>query len=142
VVSNDEKTTGGCLCGAVRYESTAQPHKVGYCHCRVCQRVSGAPVVVGVYFQQGTFRFVKGQPRYYQSSASVERGFCENCGSRLTYRIFGSGSISVEVGSLDHPELTPPEYHIGVESQIPWFEIDDELPRTHIDESTSTGSSN
>ena len=132
---NDEvKITGGCLCGLVRYESTEQPHKIGYCHCRTCQRASGAPVAVGVYFHGDTFRFVQGKPKYYQSSAIVERGFCENCGSRLIYRILGSDSISVEVGSLDHPEIAPPAYHIGIESQIPWFEIDDDLPRKRIDE--------
>ena len=133
-MSYQQKITGGCLCGAVRYESTEQTQKVGYCHCRMCQRVSGAPVAVGVYFQRDTFRFVNGKPKYYQSSANVERGFCANCGSRLIYRILNSDSISVEVGSLDHPELTPPEYHIGIESQIPWFEIDDELPRTTSNE--------
>ena len=133
-MKDPQNIAGGCLCGAVRYESAEQPSKVGYCHCRTCQRVSGAPVAVGVYFRRDTFRFVQGKPKYYQSSANVERGFCENCGSRLIYRIFDSDSISVEVGSLDHPDLTPPEYHIGIESRVPWFEIEDELPRTQIDE--------
>ena len=133
-MSDEGKIMGGCLCGAVRYESTNQPHKIGYCHCRMCQRASGAPVTVGVYFHVDTFRFVQGKPKYYQSSATVERGFCDKCGSRLIYRILGSDSISVEVGSLDHPAATPPGYHIGIESQISWFEIDDELPRTRIDE--------
>ena len=133
-MSDEGKITGGCLCGAVRYESTKQPHKVGYCHCRMCQRASGAPVAVGVYFHGDTFRFVQGKPKYYRSSATVERGFCGKCGSRLIYRILGSDSISVEVGSLDHPGTTPPAYHIGIESQISWFEINDELPRTRIDE--------
>lgn len=126
--------TGGCLCGAVRYQSTAPPQKTGYCHCRMCQRVTGAPVAVGVYFRCDTFQVVQGQPRYYRSSAIAERGFCENCGSRLIYRELDSDSISVEVGSLDRPEAAPPSYHIGIESQIPWFEIDDQLPRTRIDE--------
>lgn len=130
---DSENITGGCLCGAVRYESTEQPHKIGYCHCRMCQRASGAPVAVGVYFHLDTFRFVRGAPTYYQSSAVVERGFCENCGSRLVYRNLGSDSLSVEVGSLDRPEITPPTYHIGIESQIPWFHIDDDLPRARID---------
>ena len=122
--------TGGCLCGSVRYESTQKPLKVGYCHCRMCQRVSGAPVSCGVYFQESTFRFIRGKPKYYQSSENVKRGFCENCGSRLTYQISGAQAISVEVGTLDKPELSPPEYHICIESQIPWFELEDGLPRS------------
>ena len=51
-------------------------------------------------------------------------------GVELSYRIFGTHSISVEVGTLDKPELSPPEYHICTENQIPWFALDDELPRS------------
>lgn len=128
-----QNITGGCLCGAIRYESTARPDKSGYCHCRNCQKVSGAPVTVGVFFALSSFRYTRGAPKYFQTSEKVERGFCERCGSRLTYRIFDSDQIAVEVGSLDHPEAAPPTYHIGVESQLSWFDTRDEHPRRRID---------
>lgn len=125
---------GGCLCGAVRYEADEPPYKVGYCHCRMCQKSSGAPVAVGVFFHEDALRFTAGTPKYYRSSANVERGFCEHCGSRLIYRPLKSGAMSVEIGSLDDPSVAEPHYHTGVESQISWFTVGDELPRRQTGE--------
>ena len=86
--------TGGCLCGAVRYEASEPPQKSGYCHCRMCQKVSGAPCTVGVYFAKQVFRITRGQPTIYRSSNVAERGFCRSCGSQLLYLPIGSESIS------------------------------------------------
>ena len=119
---------------AVRYEASEPPFKVGYCHCQMCQKASGAPVTVGVYFHEGIVRFSKGTPKYYRSSSIAERGFCEHCGSRLVYRLLESGEVSIDVGSLDDPDIAPPQYHIGIESRISWFALDDDLPRSRIDE--------
>jgi hypothetical protein len=131
--------TGGCLCGAVCYEAAGPPDRVGYCHCRTCQKASGAPVAVGVFFRDEAFRFTRGRPRFYRSSEIAERGFCPDCGSRLVYRPLGSGWISVEVGSLDRPEAAPPTYHTGIESQVSWFTLDDGLPRKRTGESFEDG---
>ncbi len=128
-----EKTmpiTGGCLCGAVRFEATEPPSWVGYCHCRMCQKAYGQPSGIFVGFvgaQKGALRFTKGEPKYYKSSAWAERGFCADCGSPLGMRD-GEGH-GVLVGTLDHPEEWPPnEAHSGIESQIPWDIIHDDLP--------------
>ena len=126
--------TGGCLCGAVRYEARDPPLKIGYCHCRMCQKASGAPCAVGVYFANRIFRFTRGQPKFYKSSQIADRSFCADCGSRLLYRPSGSESVAVEVGSLDRPEDAPPSYHTGVESKIYWFSVDDTLPRKRTDD--------
>ena len=73
-------------------------------------------------------RFTKGVPTYYQSSAWLERGFCSTCGSPLGIRT--PQGHSVMVGTLDHPEEWPPnEAHSGIESQISWNIIHDDLPR-------------
>jgi len=133
LAQEQQRITGGCLCGAVRYEAGEPPYKVGYCHCRMCQKTSGAPVAVGVYFNEQAVQFTKGEPKYYRSSEVAERGFCEHCGSRLVYRPLGTKSVSIDVGSLDNPEVAPPQYHIWVESQITWFTLDDELPRRSSD---------
>ena len=120
--------TGGCLCGAVRYESDEPPRDVHYCHCRMCQRTNGAPVVVGVPFGDATFRFTRGAPKLFNSSDFAARGFCADCGSRLTYQARDDSGISVEIGSLDYPDQAPPVYHTGVESWISWLAIEDDLP--------------
>jgi len=77
--------TGGCLCGDVRYEISKPPIDSGYCHCRMCQRFSGAPVIFGETFPIEAVQFTQGQPTYYKSSPIAERGFCKRCGSSLTY---------------------------------------------------------
>jgi hypothetical protein len=129
-----EKTmpiTGGCLCGAVRFEATEPPTFVGYCHCRMCQKAYGQPSGIFVGFegaQKGVLRFTKGEPKYYKSSAWMERAFCSNCGSPLGVR--DALGDAVLVGTLDHPEEWPPtQCHSGIESQIPWDIIHDDLPQ-------------
>ena len=130
-----EKTlpiTGRCQCGAVRYESDEPPTDSNYCHCRMCQRINGAPVVAAVTFARQAFRFTQGEPKYYKSSDFAERGFCANCGSSLVYRPLpfeDADSIFICTGTLDHPEDAPPTWHTGIESQVPWLVIDDDLPR-------------
>lgn len=130
-----EKTmpiTGGCLCGAVRFEATEPPSHVGYCHCRMCQKALGSTSGIWVMFvgsRREALRFTKGQPKYYKSSAFLERAFCPDCGSPLGAR-GADGHGSVLIGTLDHPEDWPPdEAHSGIESQIPWDIIHDDLPQ-------------
>ena len=128
--------TGGCLCGAVRFEATEPPTWVAHCHCRMCQKGYGHPSGIFVGFkgaQKGAFRFTKGMPTYYQSSAWFERGFCSNCGSPLGMR--SPQGHAVMIGTLDHPEEWPPNAaHTGIESQIPWNVSHDDLPRTRTEE--------
>ena len=111
--------TGGCLCGAVRFEATEPPTGVGYCHCRMCQKAYGHTSGIFVMFigaQTGALRFTKGEPKYYKSSAELERAFCSNCGSPLGTR-GAKGHRMVMAGTLDHPEEWPPdEAHSGIES--------------------------
>ena len=108
--------TGGCLCGAVRFEASEPPTWVSHCHCRMCQKAYGQPSGIFVGFkgpQKGALRFTKGMPKYYQSSAWLERGFCSNCGSPLGIRT--PQGHSVMIGTLDHPEEWPPNVaHCGI----------------------------
>ncbi len=136
-----EKTlpvTGGCLCGAVRYESTELPTTVGVCHCRMCQRSSGGLHIVWVFLPWSAFRFTYGEPAYYRSSDIAERGFCASCGSPLIYRD-KTDELGVPVGTLDHPENWPPNAtHGGIESKVPWEVITDDLPQYTTDEDPLT----
>lgn len=128
------RVEGGCLCGAVRYEAQALLHNTYYCHCRTCQRASGAPAEASVPVKPGSLHFTGTEPRYFRSSPFAERGFCSNCGSRLMYRMLSGDYFTVTVGSLDHPESASPEKHYCVESQIAWYKTDDKLPRLRTDE--------
>lgn len=129
--------TGGCLCGALRYEAKADLEDAFYCHCRMCQRASGAPAEVSVPLEPGSLRFTQGTPKYFQSSPFGKRGFCPDCGSRLTWQPLRAEQahwLSVTVGSLDAPESAVPQTHGCVESQLPWYKLDDELPRRTTEE--------
>jgi hypothetical protein len=121
---------GGCLCGQVRFQATAQPIDAGYCHCRMCQRNSGAPVVAWVIFPAESFRWMAGTPATYKSSSRARRSFCANCGSYMVFTTEECPTeVSVNTASLDDPDFCPPRMHIFVESRIPWFRTDDDLPR-------------
>ena len=120
---------GGCLCGGVRYRVTAAAIDSGYCHCRMCQRNSGAPVVAWTTFPATGFSWTTGSPASYASSPQIRRQFCAHCGSYLVFRREESTEVSVNTASLDDPGAFQPQMHIFVESRIPWFRTDDELPQ-------------
>jgi hypothetical protein len=127
--------TGGCLCGAVRYriEGDLADEGAGFCHCRVCQRSSGAPVVAWGTFRTADFRFTQGQPAEFRSSPKGVRQFCPACGTQLTFAYTeGPAVLDVTLASLDDPALIVPEYHSWTSSAVPWLKLVDDLPR-HAD---------
>jgi len=120
---------GGCLCGKVRFRVTAESLDSGYCHCRMCQRNSGAPTVAWATFPVESFTWSAAVPAIYASSAQAKRSFCPTCGSYLMFSSIESPQeISLNVASFDTPEVFPPRKHIFVESRIAWFRTRDELP--------------
>ena len=124
------KYEGGCLCGKVRFRVTAAAAvDTGYCHCRMCQRNSGAPVVAWATFPAASFSWTAAPPATYASSPKVRRQFCADCGSYLVFLRDGSAEVSVNTASLDDPAAFPPRMHIFSESRIPWFRTDDDLPQ-------------
>ena len=128
----EAQVTGGCLCGAVRYETRAAPHSVIYCHCASCRRATGQPLVAGGYFRVDQIVFTAGTAQRYRSSPYADRGFCALCGTSLFYH-----SVMPELrdwmclmlGSFDHPERYPPTGHWNVETALPYALHDDGLPR-------------
>ena len=129
-----DKITGGCMCGAVRYEADEPPTTGSYCHCRMCQKIYGNLFGTFAIFRRSAFRVTRGEPKFYKSSEIAERGFCADCGTPLIMSLFGRDSIAAMVGSLDRPEDAQPKKHMGIESQISWLAIDDDLPRMSTDE--------
>lgn len=129
--------TGGCLCGAVRFEVQGTADMVGICHCRRCQRWTGTAFAVGVRFPRAAFRLTKGEPRLYRSSAIMERGFCADCGSPLIEYVASEKDVDgvwLSLGNFDDPSAFTPGHHFGVESQLPWVQFDDGLPRYRCDD--------
>ena len=130
-----DKVTGGCLCGAVRYQAEAYVTLAYYCHCRMCQRSSGTPAEVAVLVRPGTLAFTGEEPTFYRSSPFGRRGFCRRCGSRLVWMSPDRPAwTNLAVGSLDRPEDVVPREHACVESQLPWYRPGDDLPRRRSDQ--------
>ncbi len=121
---------GGCLCGALRYRVTAEPVDSAYCHCRMCQRRSGAPAVATAEIPVAGFAFVLGEPATYRSSPAAQRLFCRDCGTELYFALLDDPpSLSLNIGTLDNPEAVRPIKHIWTSSQMSWFDVADDLPR-------------
>ena len=121
---------GGCACGALRFECTSAPLESGYCHCWTCQKTSAAPVLAFVSFAIADFNYVSGEPSIFRSSEHGRREYCRECGTQIAYRdAHGAQSIEVNSCSLDEPAGVIPSYHIWYRSRVPWFSIDDLLPR-------------
>ena len=114
------RLTGGCQCGALRYEWLEQPAYASVCHCRMCQKASGQPFMALTGGKLEHLRWTRGKPSIFKSSDRGERGFCSACGTPLTYRMEGTGRISVAMASLDNPEAMRPTQQYGVESKLPW----------------------
>lgn len=124
---------GGCLCGAVRYECSAEPVFSGNCHCRDCQRISGSGYVSTFFVPEDSVT-ITGEVKYYDKNGDsghlVRRGFCPACGSQ----VFGkpeivAGVLGIRAGSLDNPELYHPTMDIYTASAQPWDFMNPGLPK-------------
>ena len=140
--SSRDKTsliTGRCMCGDVQYEISQPAIGSGLCHCRMCQRFNSAAFAAWAVFPLESVRFTGTEPRSYQSSPIAECGFCGNCGSSLTMRWTQQPSeiLAILIPSLDHPEDFAPTRHGGTESQIPWLDMHDDLPRFRSDKDSN-----
>ena len=104
-----EPLEGGCLCGRVRYRVTAAPLDSAYCHCRMCQKSSGAPLQASAEFPIAAFEVTEGRLKAYRSSPWALRRFCPDCGSQISFELAESPTyISVNLATLDRPEVISP----------------------------------
>lgn len=100
---------GGCLCGAMRYETTGEPLRVTICHCRFCQRATGGPYMVEPIFAADALRVTKGEPTVYSlrstgSGKMVHVHFCPACGTKLYLSFERFPSLGVYAGTFDDPD--------------------------------------
>lgn len=122
--------TGGCQCGAVRYETAGEPAYSALCHCSDCRRSAGSPMVGWALFREEEVR-IKGRPTLYRSSENATRHFCGSCGTGLFYTnpaVF-PGAIDIQTGTLDDQQSFPPQAHIQVAEAAAWFNQLPDLPR-------------
>jgi hypothetical protein len=130
---HDFPLTGGCNCGAVRFEVTEPLAAASYCHCTRCQRRSGAAASANAHPAPGTFRIVTGEDRLraWKPDDGGEKWFCGDCGSAIFTRNPGQADASgVRMGAFDGDPGIRPSVRQFVAYAAPWEPIpDDGLPR-------------
>lgn len=121
--------TGKCLCGAISYETQAEPLMQAVCHCKNCQRQAGSALSIIVGYPEGTVA-ISGEPKTYDDSSeggrAVYRQFCENCGSPLfTLAESAPGMIFIKAGTFDDTDWLEPSVQFWVQSAQGWVERGD-----------------
>ncbi|MBI4490563.1 MAG: GFA family protein [Deltaproteobacteria bacterium] len=129
----DTSFTGGCICGAVRYECSAEPIMTGNCHCRDCQKAGGGAFAPALAVPTVALK-ITGEVKYYgtkgDSGQTVSRGFCPNCGARLLGKSKGMPDLTIILaGSLDDPGGFRPGMDIYTASAQPWDYMNPDLPK-------------
>ena len=125
--------SGSCTCGAVRYETSAEPVLQGNCHCQNCQKMTGSAYSATMFFPEQAVH-IQGQVKYYTRQGNggkhSARGFCEVCGTPL----FGKpgtmpGLIGIRAGTLDDPNVYKPTVDIFTASAVSWDHMDPEITK-------------
>ena len=125
---------GGCACGAVRYRLTADPLIVNACHCRDCQRLTGAAFATNIWIER---RFVETDHdrlrpvRLIAGSGKPHEIFsCPDCGTALysKYHAAPGDTVLLRAGTLDRPESVAPDVHIYTRSKMPWLTLPQGVP--------------
>jgi hypothetical protein len=119
---------GGCMCGAVRFKAEGHPINVRVCHCRKCQKATGAPFFARALFDQKALT-IEGDTGRYPSSAAVDRVFCKICGTRLFAWRKSPAVAGVALAAFDDRNAFAPTEHIWVAEKIGWVKLDDGLPQ-------------
>ena len=121
--------TGGCNCGAVRYEVGERPRSASYCHCRRCQRRTGAAASPSARVVPGSFRVTEGADliRAWRPADGFEKHFCGECGSHLFSRDPDDHEhIGVRMGTFDSDPGVRPSHRSWLSSAAPWEPIPDD----------------
>jgi hypothetical protein len=128
---------GGCTCGTVRYRMTSSPLFVHCCHCRWCQRESGAAFALNAMIEADRVELLSGTPRIVDTPSNSGKGQrisrCPTCCVALWSNYAGAGDVVrfVRVGTLDDPDRLPPDIHIFTMSKQPWVVLPPDVPAVH-----------
>lgn len=132
--SDDRTLEGGCACGAVRYRMTSRPMFVHCCHCRWCQRESGASFALNAMIEADRVILLEGAPETVNTPSNSGKGQmilrCPDCRVALWshYASAGDALSFVRVGTLDEADRLPPDMHIHTGSKQPWIELPPDIP--------------
>ena len=124
--------TGSCLCGAIKFELTAELGPIEVCYCQMCRKASGGPLAANSSIAAAHFRITSGAERLagYESSPGERRHFCSRCGSPIySEHVSRPQVVRVRVGTINEPLNVRPTASYYTGSKCNWWEILDALPR-------------
>ena len=135
MAANDERLLeGACTCGAVRYRMTSKPMFVHCCHCRWCQRETGASFALNALIEADRVVLLQGEPEMINTPSNSGKGQkiarCPTCHIALWSNYAGAGDAVrfVRVGTLNEPDRLPPDIHIFTASKQPWVVLPPNTP--------------
>ena len=122
---------GGCSCGSIRYECTAEPILAFNCHCRACQRATGSGYLPNIWVYSHLLHLTAGEPRYYgtqtDTGREMKRGFCVECGSTLFAQPYKPEITLIVASSLDDPTVYEPSLEVWTSIAQPWDTLNPNL---------------
>lgn len=121
--------SGGCQCGAIRFRVEGELGDASVCHCRMCQKAFGGLYAPLVSVRGAKLTWTRGRLATFKSSNFVERGFCEKCGTPLSYQ--APDGIALAIGAFDDPAQIIPTVQYGVEGKVPYADTIPALPNRH-----------
>jgi hypothetical protein len=125
---------GGCDCRSIRYRVTTRPLFVHCCHCRWCQRESGSAFALNAVFESDRVALLSGEPEMVLTPSASGYGQtiarCPHCKLALWSHYSGGGPLfkMLRVGTLDEPDLMPPDIHIFTSTKQPWVTLSPHIP--------------
>jgi hypothetical protein len=126
----DPVLTGGCLCGAVRFELTEPPQRAGYCHCTRCQRRTGTAASANARIDGSAFRIVQGEKlvrTWRHPDGGFEKAFCDGCGAHLFSRNPDDhAQMAIRMSAFDSDPGVRPSYRQFIAYAAPWEPIPDD----------------
>lgn len=134
MTNNHESLEGGCTCRAVRYRMTSGPMFVHCCHCRWCQRETGASFALNAMIEADRIVLLTGAPEVVKTPSNSGKGQkisrCPVCRIAVWSNYAGAGDAIrfIRVGTLDNPDRFPPDIHIFTSSKQPWVVLPQGTP--------------
>lgn len=128
MISQSDTSEGGCSCGHVRYEIIAKPLFVHCCHCRWCQRQTGTAFALNAIFEASHVKLLQGEVDEIKMASPSGKGQtiarCPACEVAVWSNYYMGGIKDLirflRVGTLDNPDLLPPDIHIYTSTKLPW----------------------
>ena len=131
-MAEENRYTGSCLCGGLRYEIQGEIGDIVQCHCRKCRKANGTAFATNAPIQKADFKIVQGERllKKFQSTATTQRCFCADCGSPIiSIKAETPDVYRLRIGTLDTALTQTPTQHIFVASKAEWDTICDTLPQ-------------